>query len=98
MDKDEIVEDSESGDDNIEKTLYRLKIDYSGETELCEIDSSIELKNNDHVVIDTRYGRDLVHVLGPLNCNGCCSKKDPFSFPAHMRKKFLCFICLVNYR
>jgi len=74
----EAVEDiTEPLEESIEKTSYRFKIDYSGETEICEVDSSMEIKNGDRVIIDTRYGRDLVHALGPLNCNGgCCSKKD----------------------
>ncbi|MDA3811913.1 MAG: regulatory iron-sulfur-containing complex subunit RicT [Spirochaetaceae bacterium] len=67
----------ESAVDRADKTLYRFKIDYSGETEICEVDSSVLLKNNDHVVIETRYGRDMVHVLGPISCSGgCCGKKD----------------------
>lgn len=77
MNKEAVEEEVESLDDNVEKISYRLKIDYSGETEICEIDSSILLVKNDPVVIETRYGRDMVHVLGAIECNGgCCSKKD----------------------
>lgn len=80
MNEEVEIDNSESTGDNIEKILYRLKIDYSGETELCEIKSSIELKTSDHVIIETRYGRDLVHVLGPVKCGGCCNKKDIKNF------------------
>lgn len=81
MDKEALMEREESPDDTVDRTLYRLKIDYSGETEICEVDSSVSLKKDDQVVIDTRYGRDLVHVLGPMNCTGgCCSKKDVRKF------------------
>ena len=76
MEKEAIVDTIEPLEDTIAKSLYRFKIDYSGETELSEVDSSINLNKDDHVVIETRYGRDLVHVLGPVNCEGggCCRK------------------------
>ncbi len=80
MNKEAIVNKMESEEESMETTLYRLKIDYSGETEFCEINNSYELNKNDHVVVETRYGRDLVHVLGPLKCGGGCCKKDLKTF------------------
>ncbi len=76
MEKEAGEDDTDIVENNSEKILYRLKIDYSGETELSEINSNVVLEKNDHVVIETRYGRDLVHVLGPVNCSGSCCKKD----------------------
>ena len=81
MEKEAEVVDTESLEDKVDKIAYRMKIDYSGETEICEIDRSVSLSKDDHVIIETRYGRDMVHVLGPINCTGgCCSKKEVKSF------------------
>lgn len=59
------------------KIPYRFKIDYSGETEICEIDPGLLLEKDEKVIIETRYGRDMVSALGPLGCGKKCdSKKD----------------------
>lgn len=75
---EEIVADGEENsalDD--QKIPYRFKIDYSGETEICLVDRNIQLKKDDKVIVETRYGRDLVYALGPVDCNKkCCSKKE----------------------
>jgi cell fate regulator YaaT (PSP1 superfamily) len=81
LNEEAVVDNVETLEDNVDKISYRLKIDYSGETEICDIDSSISLTKDECVVIETRYGRDLVHVLGPINCTGgCCGKKDVKKF------------------
>jgi len=81
LNKEAVDEKGVSLEDGVDKISYRLKIDYSGETEICEIDSSISLSKDDPVIIETRYGRDMVHVLGSIDCKGgCCSKKDVKKF------------------
>ncbi len=81
MNKEAVVEEAETLEDGVDKVPYRLKIDYSGETEICEIDSTVSLNKDDKVIIETRYGRDMVHVLGPMSCKGgCCGKKDLKAF------------------
>lgn len=65
----------------VEKIPFRFKIDYSGETEICEVDPEMQFRKDDEVIIETRYGRDLVYALGPIDCKGkCCSKKDMKKF------------------
>lgn len=81
MEEEAVVDIDEHFEEKSDKITYRLKIDYSGETEMCDIESSMGLKKLDPVVIETRYGRDLVHVLGPVSCEGgCCSKKEKKKF------------------
>ena len=81
MNEEAVEEKTETLEDNVDKVSYRFKIDYSGETEICEVDRALELNKDDQVIIETRYGRDMVHVLGPVNCSGeCCGKKDLKNF------------------
>ncbi|MBB6480844.1 PSP1 domain-containing protein [Spirochaeta isovalerica] len=77
MEKEAVVERDEMVESTVEKIPYRFKIDYSGETEICEIDAGISFEKGEKVIIETRYGRDLVSALGPVCCGQKnCSKKD----------------------
>lgn len=77
MNKEALAEEKDAVEAGSDKIPYRFKIDYSGETEICSIDPDITFEKDQKVIIETRYGRDMVTVLGPINCGKkCCSKKD----------------------
>ncbi len=62
-DKDINVDEDE--DLVFDSPLYHLKLEYSCETVYAKSpDSKIELKAGDYVIAPTRYGKDLVKVLG----------------------------------
>lgn len=44
--------------------LYRLKLEYSSEGVYATTENGLQLKNGDHVMIPTRYGKDMAVVLG----------------------------------
>lgn len=44
--------------------VYKVKLEYSSETEVCFIDR--ELNNGDYVIVNSRYGKDLAVVLGKV--------------------------------
>jgi len=72
LDKNALAEGEEQLEAVEQKVPYRFKIDYSGETEICEVDPALTFNKDDKVIVETRYGRDMVSVLGPV-C--CCNKK-----------------------
>lgn len=51
---------------NIKETIYRTKFVYSCETEYCTLPAQIDVKPGELLVMQTRYGRDLVQYLGPM--------------------------------
>lgn len=61
-DSDEEVVESESL--NIDFPLYHLKLEYSCETFYARSPNDMELKSGEYVIAPTRYGKDLVLVLG----------------------------------
>ena len=63
------LEDNEDTGDSgesivFDKPLYRLKLDYSSESIFAKMDTIKDLKSGDYVVAPTRYGNDMVRVLG----------------------------------
>lgn len=48
--------------------LYQLKLDYSHETMYATAAEALCLKNGDYVIVPTRYGIDMVSVLGQVHC------------------------------
>ena len=46
--------------------LYRLKLEYSSEGVYATAPDGMELKYDDHVIIPTRYGKDLAKVMGKV--------------------------------
>ncbi|MFW5683561.1 MAG: PSP1 domain-containing protein [Spirochaetota bacterium] len=44
-----------------------VRIVHSGESLLCRVPAGVSLGCGDHVIIPTRYGRDLARVLGPVS-------------------------------
>ena len=63
-----LEDNEESGDSGenyvFDKPLYRLKLDYSSESIFAKMDNIKDLKPGDYVVAPTRYGNDMVRVLG----------------------------------
>ena len=61
------------GADNI----YRVKILHSSAMEYCRCDvPDMDLQSGDHVVVPTRYGKDLGVVVGSVCSAGCADAKD----------------------
>jgi len=52
-----------------------VKILHSSETQTCRMESKDHVKRGDHIIINSRYGKDLAVVLGPVKCI-CQSEKD----------------------
>lgn len=50
-----------------EEVAVLVRIVHTGETLLCRVGEGITLSCGDHVIIPTRYGRDLARVLGPVS-------------------------------
>jgi len=46
--------------------LFRTKILHSSETEVCAPPGGETLEQGEHIIIKTRYGNDMVKVLGPM--------------------------------
>jgi len=46
--------------------LFRVKVLHSSETELCRCPRGLSVKNQDYVVLPTKYGKDLGRVLGEV--------------------------------
>ncbi len=57
----------DEGDFVFPSPLYRLKLEYSSEGVYATSDR-IEVKAGDYAIIQTRYGKDLALVMGPVNC------------------------------
>ncbi|MDA3939113.1 MAG: regulatory iron-sulfur-containing complex subunit RicT [Spirochaetia bacterium] len=52
-----------------------VKILHSSETQVCRMESAGYVKRGDFILINSRYGKDLAIVLGPVKCI-CKSEKD----------------------
>lgn len=52
-----------------------VKILHSSETQSCRMETADQVKKGDFIIINSRYGKDLAVVLGPVKCI-CPSEKD----------------------
>ncbi len=52
--------------ENYPEGLYMVKLEHSSETEICVPPSGMKPENGDMVFVKTRYGNDMVRVLGPV--------------------------------
>ncbi|MCK5153662.1 MAG: hypothetical protein KAQ93_04825 [Spirochaetales bacterium] len=52
-----------------------VKVLHSSETQTCRMENDDQVKRGDFIIINSRYGKDLAVVLGPVKCI-CKSEKD----------------------
>lgn len=52
-----------------------VKVLHSSETQTCRMETEDQLKRGDFIIINSRYGKDLAVVTGPVKCI-CKSEKD----------------------
>ncbi|MFP4113272.1 MAG: PSP1 domain-containing protein [Spirochaetota bacterium] len=50
-----------------EGVVVLVRVLHTGETHLCRVGEGLTLRCSDHVIIPTRYGRDLAKVVGPVS-------------------------------
>jgi|GEM_PF-104976 cell fate regulator YaaT (PSP1 superfamily) len=56
--------------------IFRIKILHSSETHLVEADPQTDYAVSSHVVVMTRYGRDIGRILGAVNSQGHVGSED----------------------
>ena len=63
----------ENGSDRNRKAFYRVKLVHSSETQISAWNND-ELSVDDEVVVQSRYGKDMGRILGPI-CASCVADK-----------------------
>ncbi len=59
-------------------TLFcTVKVLHSSETQVCSMESEDQVKKGDFILVNSRYGKDLAVVLGPVRCVCQSEKENP---------------------
>ncbi len=59
---------SGSGCEILDLHYCTVKVLHSSETQICRMEAAYEYKKGDFVLINSRYGKDLAVVMGPVKC------------------------------
>lgn len=74
--KQKVVQSSKDQNDH----LYLIKVDHSSETHYCRMTDDKPFEKGLRIIVETRYGKDIASVLGPVCCRQGIRKNDMIDF------------------